>query len=556
MFRLVFLFLLFTSCISKKRFRLVKKRIYRAKSKLRKSPQLQRLKRLIINPAENEKLGFNLEDLISKGIIPSKDIFFDLDGSIRLAGQTELPFMGRVEIYRRATEFQKPGWGVLCGKGFSQNEAVVMCRQLGYTQGRVIAIQRGGIFGDAVDYPVMGTKIACKGHEKKILDCPGIWLHEQNDTVTDIPCPEGLRSAAVVCSCDINSVENSSRPQCYASVKPTDGWPIDNFYCRSPCKKGYHPLGKSVSYCYGDSESVDQPRCVEEKAYKLHMQNLDKPCFPNPCQNNGTCSVTENSYKCSCTKGFAGKNCKIQKITDCGVPKISTKPQVRIIGGQPAFDNQWPWMVQIKFKGKFICGASLIAPDWALTAAHCGVEMRSKMRNLTAQNDDWTLVLGENSQMSLNVFETKISLAVLHDFTNIENDMPRKDIALLRLDKPVKSQTENIKFLCLPENDDDGSYEGDNCSVAGWGKTEPNLSVFPTWLQWTDLYVYPNKVCRMMHTEDFNYKISDHIRTIDKNLITFLNYHSIIFYDGLGFVPVVSTKSIRKTPVLVIQGRH
>lgn len=33
-------------------------------------------------------------------------------------------------------------------------------------------------------------------------------------------------------------------------------------------------------------------------------------CNNNPCENGATCSNTEGSYKCTCTPGWTGPNCK------------------------------------------------------------------------------------------------------------------------------------------------------------------------------------------------------------------------------------------------------
>ena len=38
----------------------------------------------------------------------------------------------------------------------------------------------------------------------------------------------------------------------------------------------------------------------------------DSPCFPNPCENRGTCSVDGASYTCTCLEGFTGDNCETQ----------------------------------------------------------------------------------------------------------------------------------------------------------------------------------------------------------------------------------------------------
>ena len=33
-------------------------------------------------------------------------------------------------------------------------------------------------------------------------------------------------------------------------------------------------------------------------------------CDNNPCQNDGTCAVSGNSYTCSCPDGYSGDNCQ------------------------------------------------------------------------------------------------------------------------------------------------------------------------------------------------------------------------------------------------------
>ena len=45
----------------------------------------------------------------------------------------------------------------------------------------------------------------------------------------------------------------------------------------------------------------------------------------------------------------------------------------RIVGGQPASKNQYPWQVALVFKGSSrpFCGGSLISSISILTAAHC-----------------------------------------------------------------------------------------------------------------------------------------------------------------------------------------
>ena len=65
---------------------------------------------------------------------------------------------------------------------------------------------------------------------------------------------------------------------------------------------------------------------------------------------------------------------ELETVTAASVQKVA-EPQ--IIGGTEALPGAWPWQVALvnsaepdAFEGQF-CGASLLTPNWVLTAAHC-----------------------------------------------------------------------------------------------------------------------------------------------------------------------------------------
>ena len=69
----------------------------------------------------------------------------------------------------------------------------------------------------------------------------------------------------------------------------------------------------------------------------------------------------------------------VTAATECGTPEVypnlaNTPTHTgRIIGGDDAIQNSWPWQVSLRlYAGTFhTCGGSILSPEWVITAAHC-----------------------------------------------------------------------------------------------------------------------------------------------------------------------------------------
>lgn len=132
----------------------------------------------------------------------------------------------------------------------------------------------------------------------------------------------------------------------------------------------------------------------------------------------------------------------------------------RVVGGEKASVDSWPWQVSIQYNKQHICGGSILDPHWILTAAHCF------WKHLDVPN--WKVRAGSDK---LGNFP---SLPVAKIFiTEPNSTSPKeKDIALVKLQLPL-TFSGTVRPICLPFSDEELT-PGTPVWVIGWGFTEPN----------------------------------------------------------------------------------
>ncbi|CAG4953631.1 unnamed protein product [Parnassius apollo] len=149
----------------------------------------------------------------------------------------------------------------------------------------------------------------------------------------------------------------------------------------------------------------------------------------------------------------------------------------RIVGGNIAAIDEFPWLVQIKTKTKsrkqekYTCAGSLITDKYVLTAAHCllnkiAVSVRLGEWDTETEHDC------EESNCSDPPLDIDINDTIIHPLYDMRTF--NSDIALLRL-KNVVNFTEFIRPVCLPNTKYAMKQDYVNGTVfwtAGWGKTE------------------------------------------------------------------------------------
>ncbi|XP_047389901.1 snake venom serine proteinase 2-like isoform X2 [Sciurus carolinensis] len=171
----------------------------------------------------------------------------------------------------------------------------------------------------------------------------------------------------------------------------------------------------------------------------------------------------------------------------CGQPRMSS----RIVGGRDAREGEWPWQASIQHRGAHVCGGSLIASQWVLTAAHCIARqaLPSEYRVRLGM-----LRLGPASPPALLVPVWRVLLPPDHS-----KDATRGDLALLQLRHPV-TLSAHIQPICLPMPGT-SPPPSSPCWVTGWGTLRPGVPL-PEWrpLQGVRVPLLSSRACdRLYH---------------------------------------------------------
>ncbi|MFI6378089.1 S1 family peptidase [Streptomyces sp. NPDC050658] len=126
-------------------------------------------------------------------------------------------------------------------------------------------------------------------------------------------------------------------------------------------------------------------------------------------------------------------------------PHPGPNPGERVVGGTPAEQGEFPFMVRLSMG----CGGALYAQDIVLTAAHC-VDGSGDNTSITATGG----VVDLESPDAINVKSTKVLQAPGYNGKG-------KDWALIKLEKPIDQPTLKIAK--------DTKYNEGEFDIAGWG---------------------------------------------------------------------------------------
>ena len=107
------------------------------------------------------------------------------------------------------------------------------------------------------------------------------------------------------------------------------------------------------------------------------------------CHKDAHCKQYLDTFICVCNKEFYGNGLKCDG--QCGKRSVTYVPSnqrdpspfmyKRIVGGQNAKLNDWPWMANIRIGKKHSpgCGGSILSDQFILSAAHCEINKYHKL---------------------------------------------------------------------------------------------------------------------------------------------------------------------------------
>ncbi|MEM9153728.1 MAG: trypsin-like serine protease [Cyanobacteria bacterium P01_F01_bin.33] len=176
-------------------------------------------------------------------------------------------------------------------------------------------------------------------------------------------------------------------------------------------------------------------------------------------------------------------------------PQPDRLPFPAIVGGTPTIQGNWPWMAAVVRAGNpafpgHLCGATVVHPEWALTAAHC------LFRNITIplQPNEIEVVVGRRRLSSDAGDRIAVAEIAIFPEYEISGRSLVNDIGLIRLQRATFVENADI---ARPRDNRLAVAPGVSATVLGWGRTQPDDNTSKSdGLQQVTLPIASDRACR------------------------------------------------------------
>jgi len=169
--------------------------------------------------------------------------------------------------------------------------------------------------------------------------------------------------------------------------------------------------------------------------------------------------------------------------------QAAAQQSANIVGGQPAEQGEWAWQVLVR-PGAYLCGGSLIAADWVLTAAHCVFDDAGNLLPAEAIH----VTVGETYRGKLEGTEQLLNVMEVFAHEGYDEWSNNNDLALLHLSTPAQLN-DAVAIVPLLTNDIAAlAAAGNFATVTGWGTTEEGGNSSRSLME-VSLPVVANDIC-------------------------------------------------------------
>ncbi|KAF8791068.1 Trypsin-1 like protein [Argiope bruennichi] len=186
-------------------------------------------------------------------------------------------------------------------------------------------------------------------------------------------------------------------------------------------------------------------------------------------------------------------------IANCGISKVSNNGN-KIVGGRNAMEGEFPWQLSLQMrpfpiitKFQHICGASILTPNWAVTAAHCIAG---------GYATSYRVMAGAMNISKRATPTTHLAIPIVHEGYNPMASL-KNDIALLRLTTPIDIIGSDglVNGVCLPPKEMADNVTGMG-TVSGWGTTSQGGSLSDQ-LQAVDVPILTDEKCKEVYKDNY-----------------------------------------------------
>lgn len=165
-----------------------------------------------------------------------------------------------------------------------------------------------------------------------------------------------------------------------------------------------------------------------------------------------------------------------------GIKNISGN---KIMGGETVNIANFPWQILLTtVDTSLVCGGTIIAKDWIVTAAHCTYSEDNKGKRFELDASKFLIIAGKtNPYMGASTGNYYASEIIRHE--NYDDETYENDIALIHLTSPIhETHSRTIRMVTAGDAEEGLTDPGVMATISGWGLFKVGASGKPDTLPW------------------------------------------------------------------------